>query len=338
MMASLKPPFSPDASLTFEDTCDPKTTVNADKIQLIFPAAYHTRREGFQELNPEDPAIFKRYLDHEVDVKRLNGIHDYLWLAGLPRPARALSQQLMLGRAIVFTGDADLHLAWDNARVFIKPLPEFLLCHAIWEKHLSKDKELYEAAAGLLLSYLWLVPTKLDLKIAQEQSLLPNMISWQQWVRVSRATLQNLDFLKFQNINARYRYGELRLGRLNWIYSFGSREEKFTSFIRGYSFLYPGYSSFFQRNTQWLVGVLGYILLVLTAMQVGLATDRLGHNLAFQNASYGFTAFSIFAPLIVLGLLVCYMALMVLFNALYTWKKRRDERSGYLHTRKDSQS
>jgi hypothetical protein len=72
-------------------------------------------------------------------------------------------------------------------------------------------------------------------------------------------------------------------------------------------------------------------------MQVGLATEHLGHNLAFQNASYGFTTFSIFAPLIVLGLLVCYMALMVLFNALYTWKRRRDERSGHLYP-KDSQS
>ena len=208
MMASLDPPFPPDASLTFEDTCDPKTTANADKAQLIFPAAYHTRRGGFQELKQEDPAIFKQYLDHELDVKRLNGIHDHLWLAGLPRPARPLSQQLMLGRAVVFTGAADLHLAWDNARIFIKPLPEFLLCHTIWEKHLSKDKELYEAAAGLLLSYLWLEPTKLDLKIAQERNLLPNTIAWQQWVGISRTTLQNLDFFNFRNINVRYRYGD----------------------------------------------------------------------------------------------------------------------------------
>lgn len=110
----------------------------------------------------------------------------------------------------------------------------------------------------------------------------------------------------------------LRLGRLNWIYSSGSREENFTSLVRGYSFSYPGYSTFFQRNTQWLVGVLGYLLLVLTAMQVGLATDHLGHNSAFQNASYGFTAFSIVALMIVLGILVCYMALIVLFNALDT--------------------
>lgn len=146
--------------------------------QLVFPAAYHTRRGVFQEIDPGDPVSFKQYLEHEVDFKRLNGIHDYLWLAGLPRPARPLSRQLMLERSIMTTGDADLHLAWYNTRMFIKPLPEFLLCHTIWEKHLSKDKELYEAAAGLLLSYLWLICSKLDLKIAQEQCLLPDMISW----------------------------------------------------------------------------------------------------------------------------------------------------------------
>ncbi len=104
--------------------------------------------------------------------------------------------------------DPPIYLAWDNARIFIKPLPEFLLCHTIWEKHLSKVKTSYEAAAGLLLSYLWLEPTKLDLKIAQERNLLPNTIAWQQWVGISRTTLQNLDFFNFRNINVRYRYGD----------------------------------------------------------------------------------------------------------------------------------
>lgn len=45
-----------------------------------------------------------------------------------------------------------------------------------------------------------------------------------------------------------------------------------------------------------------YIALVLTAMQVGLATSYLGSNVSFQNASWGFTIFAILGPLI--GVLV----------------------------------
>jgi hypothetical protein len=43
-----------------------------------------------------------------------------------------------------------------------------------------------------------------------------------------------------------------------------------------------------------------YITIVLTAMQVGLASEELMHNRGFNRAAYGFTVFSILAPLIVL--------------------------------------
>ena len=86
------------------------------------------------------------------------------------------------------------------------------------------------------------------------------------------------------------------------------------------------------------MGFIGYMLLVLTAMQVGLATDRLRYSGPFQNASYGFTAFSILAPLIILGLLILYMTLMVLFNGLYTWKHRRGQKRGHLQPKEASQS
>ncbi|KAM7209827.1 hypothetical protein V8F06_014790 [Rhypophila decipiens] len=47
-----------------------------------------------------------------------------------------------------------------------------------------------------------------------------------------------------------------------------------------------------------------FVALVLTAMQVGLATERLQGNAAFQQASYGFTIFAILGPLCVFGLVV----------------------------------
>ncbi|KAI1385836.1 uncharacterized protein F4822DRAFT_414280 [Hypoxylon trugodes] len=47
-----------------------------------------------------------------------------------------------------------------------------------------------------------------------------------------------------------------------------------------------------------------FIALVLTAMQVGLATDRLKYDERFQQASYGFTVFAILGPLGAFGLAV----------------------------------
>jgi hypothetical protein len=125
--------------------------------RLNFQQVTILAKKGFQELDPTDSASLAKHLAQGVDVTRLNDIQQYLWLAGLPRPARSLFHQVTLGREIAITGDADPHFIWHQTRVLIKPLPEFLMCQSIWMTHLCKDRPLYESAAGLLLSYMWLV-------------------------------------------------------------------------------------------------------------------------------------------------------------------------------------
>ena len=68
-----------------------------------------------------------------------------------------------------------------------------------------------------------------------------------------------------------------------------------------------------------------YIALVLAAMQVGLGTQQLSDNKAFNAASYGFVVFAIIGPLaVMMGLVVenCYVAVM---NGMTTmaYKRRR---------------
>jgi len=53
-----------------------------------------------------------------------------------------------------------------------------------------------------------------------------------------------------------------------------------------------------------------FVALVLTVMQVGLATERLQGDAAFQKASYGFVVFALLGPICAFGL----MALAALFN------------------------
>ncbi|KAF1733542.1 hypothetical protein CRV24_007446 [Beauveria bassiana] len=74
------------------------------------------------------------------------------------------------------------------------------------------------------------------------------------------------------------------------------------------------YGAFFHDHFAWLASAIVYIAIVLTAMQVGLAAESLGHNKAFQSASYGFTVFSILGPLIAASVIVLQFYSIFLWN------------------------
>ena len=156
-------------------------------------------------------------MQDDLDRKPLCAVHKHLWLAGLPQCARPLHYQVLLKRSIVITEKAALHLTWSENRIFLKPLPEYLMEHSIWEQILCKsgNRTLYGEASGLLLSYLWLVASKSDLKIAHEAGLLSTAIAWKHWASFSQAVSNGIDYEHLQNISPRYLYGELRLSRLN---------------------------------------------------------------------------------------------------------------------------
>ena len=65
---------------------------------------------------PGDRLVLKRglkeYISCQLDVSRLNVIHDRLWRAGLPGRIQPLHHQKLLQRSIVATERIDLHLIW----------------------------------------------------------------------------------------------------------------------------------------------------------------------------------------------------------------------------------
>ena len=65
---------------------------------------------------PNDLIVLKRdlkdYLSSQLDVTRLNVVHDRLWRAGLPGRVQPLHHQKLLWRNIVVTERIDLHLIW----------------------------------------------------------------------------------------------------------------------------------------------------------------------------------------------------------------------------------
>lgn len=81
---------------------------------------------------------------------------------------------------------------------------------------------------------------------------------------------------------------------------------------------WQSYGSFLRANSDWIITGTAYIIVVLSAMQVGLSTDVLMANKSFQDTSYGFTVFSIIMPIVaVIGLILVSAALWT-YNIILT--------------------
>ena len=133
----------------------------------------------------------------------------------------------MKGREIIITEDPRLHLVWIYNRIFIKPLLRYLLSYTFWSEYLLNEKSPLESstqeeretctivrisALGFLRIYFYLIRYELDFEIARSETrLLPPNITWNKFCVFSK------DFLDISDdaVSERYKYGELRLTRLN---------------------------------------------------------------------------------------------------------------------------
>lgn len=209
----------------------------------------------------------------------------------------------------------DLHLLKLSKKLMIKPLPEWVLCADFWTEHLCNDVGLHQSACGFLLSYVWLITTPLDLKIAHDFILLPSFITWHWWKDFVRDFLApgNVDINTLAQVNKRYQFGDLRLGRINSIYRIRFFH---THFVRGYLYSYNRYVLFFQRNFNWILVVFVFFSLVLSAMQVGVGLKELQDDKAFLKASYVFVVMSIVSVVAVLSIVAIIFVIIYLHNMI----------------------
>ncbi|KAI9037822.1 uncharacterized protein KD926_011611 [Aspergillus affinis] len=161
-------------------------------------------------------------------------------------------------------------------------------------------KKLWECAMGFLYSYICLISYESDFNIASEKYLLPRQLSrsqsgWENWKNITSEVLSNFD----RNKVHRFLRAELRLARLDILHRM-TQMPPFEPYLRHYW----NYGSLFHDNITLLATATVFIALVLTAMQVGLATEQLGQNKSFMAASYGFTVFAILGPLCAFGLVI----------------------------------
>ena len=317
-----------------EDNNGTNTSPTDDNEQLLslLPASYRTELDNLAAANLD-------VVNKELDLQKLDKVIGLLWVVGRPMPPRPLHYQLLLSRTIFITEQMDMHLVWTTGRMFLKPIPRIILEPRFWAIHLSCEQEclckkeiatnpleekrgcerrrLWMCALGFLFSYAALISHESDFLIAKEMHLLPAEVQWPAW----RTFVKQLDTEHiYDKVHGRFKYGELRLSRLNKIYRLSQRP-----FLRGYMSHWHQYGTFFQDNFAWLASGIAYIAIVLTAMQVGLATKSLAENDTFQSASYGFTVFAILSPLFATGFIIvafCYIFVSNWASAVSYHKKR----------------
>lgn len=246
----------------------------------------------------------RAFVAQDLDFTRLNRIHQTLWLAGRKEaPARSLHRHELYGRRVLCSEQADLHMLWKRSCVFIKPCPSYLLSHDFWLQHMCADELLWADAAGFLLSYTWLVQRESDLRIAHREGLLPETMDWECWKDLAASVHQVLNTQHPDNINKRFRFGDLRLKRVNWLYRMRCYNRP-SVLINGYHNEYQSYVNFLRDNTAPITLATIYLALVLQAFQVGLDASWLGESAMFQDAAAYFSLLSIFGPTVAIAVLV----------------------------------
>ena len=229
----------------------------------------------------------------------------------------------MYKRQIVPVPEVALHLIWATDKIYIKPLPRFLLSDAFYERYLkpgsTKEPGHGQDALGLLFSYITLVPTETDFDIALKEHLMPTKYTWEEWRQRAAQVLHYYPEDEiYRNTPRRYIYGELRHDRLDKVYRYLHGH-----WHHGYSPLMGAstYGSSVHDKLGPITAATVYIILVLTAMQVMLAAAEVSTELG--STSYGFSIFSIVGPLACVAVIVLLLGLLILVNWIKTLRTQK---------------
>lgn len=267
---------------------------------------------------PLDEETIGTHLKEELLTEDLDRLSPRLWLVATQDSAHisSLTHQVVRGRDIVITEKPELHLIWHYNRVFIKPMPKYLLSYTFWNFYLTSplspikeplQSTLRKAALGFLRSYSYLIQHRSDFNLAMrdDKSLLPKGTKFSRFARL----INSLD-IDDDAVSARYHYGELRLSRLNfWVKVFRFR---FT-----YHKVEGQYGPYFARFYGPILFLFGLLSVVLSGMQVVLAAMSLDHgsSSSWQKFTVMSRGFSVFTLTIILAI-ICFFLLTFVALAL----------------------
>lgn len=301
---------------------------------------------GEPRVKLRDPHI-GNYLKSELLTEDLNRLSSHLWLLAKQDSSHisSLTNQLVRGRQIIITEKPELHLVWYYDHVFVKPIPKYLLSHVFWEFYLLSPRspieaslrgDLFEAALGFLRSYNYLIRHRSDFALAMRDDcrLLPKNTKYASFISLIRS----FEAVDDVDVSPRYKFGELRLSRLNfWAKIFLFR---FT-----YHKTDGQYGAYFARFFGPILFVFAVLSVLLSAMQVVLAAQTLvepddGPWDVFTKVSRWFSIFTILSTAVVTSVLLLILLAMLSREAVFALrtlyrkgrpKKSQSKGSGHNH-------
>ena len=317
-----KPPFPPTSSLIARE-------------DLVLPAAFNDLSPLARELQPlrfEHGNEVHRFLCAFLDLSRFDAIRKMMWLIAVHGAPRSLYYQKFLRREIVIAEELDLHLVWAKSRIFIKPLPDFLLNYEFWEAYISCEPQLHRAACGLLYSYCGLIRFGHDLQVAQEYHLVNVNLDYRAWTEFARTILPNLNPHDSNTMDTRFQYGELRLNRLDTIYRYSPYKFSVSSILQGFPHaLTESYVPYMDQYNN-AVSAFGVIVIILSAFNLSLSAHSKSPDPDLQQAAYGFALFAMILCAALIGLFIVLpliSSLATIYGAIATRKRlakiREDE-------------
>jgi hypothetical protein len=204
----------------------------------------------------------------------LEKIASKLWLLSTQSSSNVepLHYNRINGREVIITEDPRLHLLWMHDRIFVKPLPAYLLSHQFWTKYLleplsplgSRRKDIHSAVLGFIRTYDHLIQYEADFRIAKELHLIPEDMVWNHGFAKFQASLSKIED---QHVSGRYLYGEIRLTRLNFW-------SKILLHKWQYESVHKQYADWFSRFYEPVLFAFAIVFLALNAMQVAMSVEQ----------------------------------------------------------------
>ncbi len=248
------------------------------------------------------------FLKNEILTPELDIPPPHLWLVATQGSdhVSALHHQLVRGRTIMITENPKLHLLWNDNRVYIKPIPSYLLNHAFWVYLFSPQyspfasdarKLLSRSALGFLSTYAHLIRHESDFGLAKERCLIQSSTTWRAWNTFTFPLRDVLD----TEVSARYRFGELRLSRLNfWSKFFLGRMSYFR--VTGQT------STYLARFFAPLIFIWATFSIILAAMQIELSVQQIyNQDGKARWTKFAYTSRWFSVAILVLGILLFVM-------------------------------
>ena len=255
-----------------------------------------------------------KFLEKELCATDLEQMAPWLWIMTTHDSTRVspLHRQEVEGRQIVVTEEARLHLTWYYDRIYIKPLPQYLMSQRVWLDVLRAVGEhhrdiLQKTARGYLRTYMHLIVHKSDFRIAQELHLVPDDLTWD----VFCAIAIDLNKIRDTEVSGRYAYGEIRLTRLNF----------YSKFFLGrfhYHRINAQYGAYFAQFHGPVLFIFGSCSIVLSSMQNILSFSQLEPQDQKSMQSRFCRGFSVWSVSLVFSLTVTLIFLLA-YKIIREW-------------------